>query len=111
MHRKPRSIVGIDIGTTKVVTLIAEERGGILELCGVGHVPSQGLKKGMVVDIEKASHALRQSICRAEEMAGVRVEGAWASVGGSHIRVQPYKTALSLGGRQTQRIINEITQS
>jgi len=103
MHRKPRSIVGIDIGTTKVVTLIAEERGETLELCGVGHVPSQGLKKGMVVDIEKASHALRQSISRAEEMAGVRVEGAWASVGGSHIRVQPYKTALSLGGRAVLR--------
>ena len=103
MHRKPSSTVGIDIGTTKVVTLIAQERGGTLELCGVGHVPSQGLKKGMVVDIEKASHALRQSISRAEEMAGVRVEGAWASVGGSHIRVKPYKTTLSLGGRAVVR--------
>ena len=100
MQPNLRNTVGIDIGTTKVVTLIAEERGGTLELCGVGHVPSQGMKKGMVVDIEKASQALRQSVLRAEEMAGIRVERAWASVGGSHIRVQSLKVARSIGGRE-----------
>ena len=87
-------VVGLDIGTTKVCTVIGQgsastgapgEETGPINVIGVGVVPSRGIKKGVVVDVEETVAAIRDSVERAAHMAGVKVEGAVAGVTGDHI--------------------------
>ncbi|MER3603358.1 MAG: cell division protein FtsA, partial [Thermus sp.] len=80
-------IAGLDVGTTKVTTVIGEVApDGELDIIGEGTVPSQGLKRGVVVNLEKTTEAVRQSLHQAERVAGVKVEGVYVGVGGSHLR-------------------------
>ena len=101
-------IVGIDVGTTKVCTLVAEVvegehlsgpeedlgRGstfredleeGRLRIVGVGVAPSQGLRKGMVVNVEEAARAIESSVEKAERVSGHAIEDAYVGVTGEHI--------------------------
>ncbi len=80
-------IVGIDVGTTKVCTLIAEqnEDSGRLRIIGVGVAPSRGLRKGVIVNVEEATAAIKESKERAERSSGYMIEGAYVSVAGDHI--------------------------
>jgi cell division protein FtsA len=79
-------IVALDIGTTKVCTLIAQKSGKNLEILGVGSHPSNGLKKGSVVNIEKTVESIRSSIEEAKLMAGIEeLESATIGIAGNHI--------------------------
>jgi len=81
-------VAAIDIGTTKVVTLIAElpEEGNSVEIIGYGVCPSRGLKRGIVVNIETTTQAISESVETAEEMAGCQIQDVYTGVSGSHIR-------------------------
>jgi cell division protein FtsA len=79
-------IVGIDIGTTKVCTLVGrEETRGQLRILGVGIEPSQGIKKGVVVDLAAASQAISRSVEKAEHTSGLEITSALVSLAGSHV--------------------------
>lgn len=79
-------IVALDIGTTKVCTLIAQKSGKNLDILGVGSHPSNGLKKGSVVNIEKTVESIRSSIEEAKLMAGIEeLESATIGIAGNHI--------------------------
>jgi cell division protein FtsA len=79
-------ITAIDIGTTKICVLIAQpQTAGALEIVGIGHAPSHGLRKGVVVDIQKTVHAIRQAVAEAQLMAGCTVQSACIGISGSHI--------------------------
>lgn len=79
-------IVALDIGTTKVCTLIAQKSGKNLDILGVGSHPSHGLKKGSVVNIEKTVESIRNSIEEAKLMAGIEeLESATVGIAGNHI--------------------------
>lgn len=79
-------IVALDIGTTKVCTLIAQKSPKGLEILGVGSHPSHGLKKGSVVNIEKTVESIRSSIEEAKLMAGIEeLESATIGIAGNHI--------------------------
>jgi cell division protein FtsA len=79
-------IVALDIGTTKVCTLIAEKTNKNLEILGVGSHPSYGLKKGSVVNIEKTVQSIKASIEEAKLMAGIDdLESASIGIAGNHI--------------------------
>lgn len=79
-------IVALDIGTTKVCTLIAQKSAKNLEILGVGSHPSHGLKKGSVVNIEKTVESIRGSIEEAKLMAGIEeLESATVGIAGNHI--------------------------
>jgi cell division protein FtsA len=79
-------IVAIDIGTTKICTLIAQRLdNNTIDILGIGQAPSTGLQKGVVVDITPTVHAIKTSIQEAELMAGVTVESAHIGISGSHI--------------------------
>ncbi|WP_408098420.1 cell division protein FtsA [Peredibacter sp. HCB2-198] len=79
-------IVALDIGTTKVCTLIALKSAKNLEILGVGSHPSHGLKKGSVVNIEKTVESIRTSIEEAKLMAGIEeLESATVGIAGNHI--------------------------
>lgn len=82
-------ISGIDVGTSKITTFIATlSEEGDAQVIGVSIVPSKGLRKGQVVDIEEATSAISQSLEAAERMSGISVSKAYLSVGGNHIASQ-----------------------
>jgi cell division protein FtsA len=85
--KRRKIITGLDIGTTKICALIAELSGeDKIEIIGIGLAPSNGLRKGIVVDIDKTSHAIKSAIQKAERMAGQKVESAYVGIAGSHIK-------------------------
>ncbi len=78
-------IVGLDIGTSKVVALVGEYSAhDPLEIIGIGSHVSTGLKRGVVVDIESTVHAIQRAIEEAEVMAGCEIRSVYASISGSH---------------------------
>lgn len=90
MAKKPANkdlLVGIDIGTSKVVTLVGEATAdGKLNVIGFGSHPSQGLKRGVVVNIESTVQSIQRSVEDAELMAGCEIFSAYTGIAGSHIR-------------------------
>lgn len=102
-----RTIVGIDIGTTKVCTIVAQlSDSGRLNILGVGVTPSKGLDKGIVVNIDNAVSAIETSIEKAERLTGYRIGTAFVGVSGRHI-----SSLNSRGVVAVQRPDQEITRS
>jgi cell division protein FtsA len=80
------TIVALDVGTTKICTLVAEvtpERE--LRIVGMGVAPSRGLRKGVVVDIEEATRAIAASVEKAEHLSGYHIDSAYVGIAGAHI--------------------------
>ena len=79
-------IVGLDIGTSKVLAIVGEMcPTGEIEIMGVGHHPSRGIKKGVVVNIESTVQSIQRAIEEAELMAGCPIHSVYAGIAGSHI--------------------------
>ena len=84
-----RPIVAIDVGTTKICTLVGEVgENGELRVTGVGVVGSRGLHKSEIIDIEEAAKAIGRSVQKAEEVSGHIVTEAYVGIGGGHISSQ-----------------------
>src|SRR5689334_14422115 len=80
-------IVGLDIGTSKVVAMVGEVGlDGSIELLGIGSQPSRGLKKGVVVNIESTVQSIQRAVEEAELMAGCEIHSVYAGIAGSHVR-------------------------
>lgn len=89
MAKKPNKdlMVGIDIGTSKVVAIVGEiTSDGKINVVGLGSHPSQGLKRGVVVNIESAVNSIQNAVEEAELMAGCQIYSAYTGIAGSHIR-------------------------
>jgi cell division protein FtsA len=83
---KGNLIVGLDIGTSKVVAIVGEvNNSGELEIIGIGSHRSNGLKKGVVVNIESTVQSIQRAIEEAELMAGCEIHSVYAGIAGSHI--------------------------
>ncbi|MCS6785688.1 MAG: cell division protein FtsA [Thiobacillaceae bacterium] len=87
MRENKDLIVGLDIGTSKIVALVAEvtPEGGI-NIVGMGSAPSRGLKKGVVVNIETTVAAIQRALEEAELMANCKITQVYAGISGSHVR-------------------------
>jgi cell division protein FtsA len=80
-------IVGLDIGTSKVVCLVGEIKAdNSIEIIGIGSHPSRGLKKGVVVNIESTVKSIQRAVEEAELMAGCEIHSVYAGIAGSHVR-------------------------
>src|SRR5712671_1555003 len=80
-------VVGLDVGTSKVVALVGElTSDGAIEIIGLGSQPSRGLKKGVVVNIESTVQSIQRAVEEAELMAGCEINAVYAGIAGSHIR-------------------------
>lgn len=89
MGKDPQNelIVGLDLGTTKICTVIGEvQANGLIQIVGVGVKPSTGLRKGVVVNIEETIESVKASVQEAERMAGVQVGSVYAGIAGGHIK-------------------------
>jgi len=82
---KRRKLASIDVGTSKVCTIMADTDGADLRILGVGITPSRGLQKGQVVGLNEAKESIRHSVHMAEQAAGFRLESAVVSITGRHI--------------------------
>ncbi len=89
MPGKPEKelIVGLDIGTSKVVAIVGEvQDDGELEVIGFGSHPSRGLKRGVVVNIEATVNSIQRAVEEAELMAGCEIQSVYTGIAGSHVR-------------------------
>src|SRR6516162_4218380 len=87
MAQGSRTFAGLDIGTTKISCIIADQSStGELRIVGVGNAPSEGLRRGAVVDLEKTVASITRAVEEAERMAGSEAKGVHAGIGGDHIR-------------------------
>ena len=89
MSRKTEKnlIVGLDIGTSKVVAIVGEiGADGTMEIIGIGSHPSRGLRKGVVVNIESTVESIQRAVEEAELMAGCQVHAVFTGIAGSHVR-------------------------
>jgi len=113
---RQRIIAGIDIGSSKVATIIAslsdeEEK---VRVIGVASVPSKGVRKGQIVDIEEAADVVVESVEAAERMAGYNLTRALVAVGGPHITSQNSKGVVAIAepeGEITAEDVRRVTEA
>ncbi len=89
-------VVGIDIGSSKIATLIARVDDDIVNVLGVSESPSKGVKKGQIVNIEEASDTINASLDSAERMAGHSIDRVFVSVSGVNIESQNSKGVVAV---------------
>ncbi len=103
MAQATRTFVGLDIGTTKISCIIADQNGtGELRVVGVGNAPSEGLRRGVVVDLERTVASIQRSVDEAERMAGIEVKGVWAGIAGDHIRSINSRGVIAVSRRDNE---------
>jgi cell division protein FtsA len=97
-------IVGLDIGTSKVVAIVGEIKAdGALNIVGIGSHRSRGLKKGTVVNIESTVESIQRAVEEAELMAGCRIHSVYAGIAGSHIRSMNSHGIVAIRDREVTR--------
>ncbi|MFZ5605300.1 MAG: cell division protein FtsA, partial [Pseudomonadota bacterium] len=102
--RSEKMIVGLDIGTSKVVAIVGQLKGdGRIEIVGIGSSPSRGLKKGVVVDIESTVQSIQRAIEEAELMAGCQIHSVYVGIAGSHIRSLNSHGIVAIRDREVNR--------
>jgi len=98
--------VGLDIGTTKIACIISElDSNKEMKIIGVGVTPSDGLRKGVVINIEKTVKSIRKAVEEAELMAGIDVDSVYVGIAGDHIRAINSRGVIATKGDK-----NEITK-
>jgi cell division protein FtsA len=83
---KDEIIVGLDIGTTKIATIVGEVTADGVDVIGIGTAPSRGIRKGVVVNIDATVQSIERSIEEAEHMAGCEITSVYAGIAGGHIK-------------------------
>ena len=102
-------IVGVDIGSSKVSTVIAKaNRNGQMEFMGSGLVPCTGIKKGLIVDLESVSKAIRASVSMAEKVANIRVGAVYIGLSGFHSLLVPSHGKISFEGNMKEITAEDV---
>jgi cell division protein FtsA len=104
MHSETEVIAGLDLGTTKVSVIVAEVTEDGVDIIGIGSVPSHGLKKGVVVNIDATVRAIKTAIEQAETMSGIKINTVYAGIAGSHVTGLNKEGVAAISNR-------EVTQS
>lgn len=99
-------VVGLDLGTTKIASVIGEVVDDGINIMGVGRYPSEGLRKGIVINIDKTVQSILKAMREAEMMAGKEVSGLYTGIAGDHIR-----NILGRGVVAVTGVDNEVTES
>ena len=107
-------LVGLDIGTTKIAAVIGRrDEHNKMTIMGVGHSPSTGLRRGVVIDIKKTVESIKAAVKQAELFAGHEVNAVYAGIAGDHIRSINSKGVIAVSGKDkiitdddVERVIN-----
>ncbi len=105
-----RTVTAIDVGTDKCVSLIAsiEEETQTLRVMGVSAVPSRGMKRSQIIDLEKVLETITESLDGAERMAGLDVKSAYISISGTHISSQNSKGVVAVASPNKEIIPEDV---
>lgn len=108
---KPNIITAIDLGTDKCVTLIASfEEGMELRVLGVAVTPTQGVRKSQIVDLERVTATITESLDAAERMAGFDVKSAYFSISGSHITSMNSKGVVAVASPSQEITRDDVSR-
>ena len=112
MARQERYVVGLDIGTTKVCTVVGEllEDGGV-DVIGIGVAESKGLKRGVVVNLEAAVESIKKSVEEAELMAGVEVGSVHLAISGPHIKGFNSRGVVAVAGKNREVTRDDVRRA
>ncbi|MFZ5564052.1 MAG: cell division protein FtsA [Thermodesulfobacteriota bacterium] len=98
--REQDIIVGLDIGTTKICTVVGERDGDKINIIGIGTHPSEGLRKGVVVNIESTVASIKKAVEEAELMAGYEISDVYVGIAGGHISSFNSRGVIAIKGRE-----------
>lgn len=102
-------LVSIDVGTTKVCVLIGEvSRNGGIDIIGFGQAPSDGLRKGVVIDIDRTVQSVASAVEGAERLSGLKVRSAFVGISGNHISSQNSRGMVAVSGHHRD-VVREDT--
>lgn len=109
MQANEKIIVGLDIGTTKICTVVGEILDDEINIIGVGSHPSTGLRKGSVVNIESTVDAIKKAVQEAELMAGCDISSVYVGIAGNHVRGFNSHGIIAIKGREiTQNDVDRV---
>ena len=108
MGRREKITVGLDIGSTKICTLIAASRETGLEPIGFGVAESKGVKKGAVVNLEATVESIKKSVAEAEAMAQCEVDQVFVGLAGPHIRSFNSKGVIPIAARSREITSDDV---
>ncbi len=100
MQAQENIIVGLDIGTTKICSVVGEVSRTAINIIGIGTHPSIGLRKGVVVDIESTVESIKKAIEEAELMAGCEISSVYAGIAGGHITGLNSRGIVAIKGQE-----------
>ncbi|CAN5146845.1 cell division protein FtsA [soil metagenome] len=105
-------ICGIDIGSTKIATIVGlkSQETNEIRIIGFNTTPSRGVKKGLIVDIDQVTTALEDSVEKAERMAGHHIKEAYVSVGGPHIASQNSHGIVAVANPQFEVVDEDVAR-
>ncbi len=105
-------LVGIDIGSHKVCTLVGEPLpGGGLRVTGIGHAPAAGIRRGEIIDVDEAAGAIAASVVRAERVSGQSIDRAVVGITGRHLEGQNHASVIACGRRPREITKADIDRS
>lgn len=96
-------ITGVDVGTSKICIVVAEMTDEGIDVLSITSSPSGGLRKGIVVNVESASAAIRDALAAAREQSGVSVREALVSISGNHIQSSVERASVAVSGRTVEQ--------
>ena len=112
MQRQKDIIVGLDIGTTKICSVVGEVERSEINIIGIGSHPSIGLRKGVVVNIESTVDSIKKAIEEAELMAGCEISSAYAGIAGGHITGFNSRGIVAIKGSEiTQHDVERVIEA
>ena len=100
MAKKTNVIVGLDLGTTKTCVIVGEITDQGIDIIGIGSYPSEGLRKGVVVNIDSTVEAIKKAVDEAEHMSGCEISSVYAGIAGGHIKGQNSLGIVAVKGRE-----------
>src|SRR4030043_709464 len=86
MGKRDSLVVGLDIGTTKICTVVGEMADGQVNIIGLGTFPSKGLRKGGAINIESTVQSIKKAVEEAELMADCHITSVYVGIAGGHIK-------------------------
>jgi cell division protein FtsA len=104
MAKRSRPLVAIDIGTTKVTALAAEQEDGEITVTGIGSYPSHGIKKGLIINMDSTVDAIRRAVEEVEVMSDIDAVSVRIGIAGSHLQGFQSSGAIPLSTREVRKI-------
>ena len=110
MYKEPEILVGLDLGTSKIAVVVAERDSRFQEaqIIGVGYAPSQGIRKGLIINLEQSVRSVRHAVKDAENMVGFEISEATVSFSGIDVASVTSRGMISLGRTPRQVSISDV---